>query len=141
MQVPQNVQDAFTKAQFARKNAYAEYSGVKVGAAIKVKGVVDIYFGANVEYVINGISVCAERNAINQAVSHCSKIEIEFVVVCSNTDPALYPCGVCLQSMAEFSKPDLDIWIGNKDSIIDHVKFKDLHTHQYASLPKVLSEN
>ena len=139
-QIPQIVQDAFRKAQLARSNAYAEYSKVKVGAAIKIKGSDEIYYGANVEYVVNGISVCAERSALSHAVSNNGKIELEFVVVCSHTDPALYPCGVCMQAMSEFSTPDLDIYIGNRDKIIEKTKFKNLFTHQYASLPKVLEE-
>tara|TARA_B100001971_G_scaffold215190_1_gene259666 strand:- start:98411 stop:98833 length:423 start_codon:yes stop_codon:yes gene_type:complete len=140
MQVPSNVAEAFKKAQFARSNAYADYSKVKVGAALKLKGSEEIYYGANVEYVVNGVSVCAERSALSHAVSNNGKIEIEFVVVCSNTDPALYPCGVCLQALSEFSTPDLDIYIGNKDQILNKVQFKDLHPHQYSSLPKVLKE-
>lgn len=140
MKIPADVQSAFQFAQKARKNAYADYSKVKVGAALKVKGHKEVFFGANVEYVVNGISVCAERSALSHAVSSCGKIELDFVIVCSNTEPALYPCGVCLQAMSEFSNPELDIYIANKDKIIAHVKFKELLTHQYASLPKVLEE-
>jgi cytidine deaminase len=134
------VEEAFKKAQFARLNAHADYSGVKVGAAIKVKGSDEIYYGANVEFVVNGVSTCAERNAIFSAVSNNGKIEIEFVVVCSNTEPALYPCGVCLQSISEFATPDTPIYIGNKDKLLDKAIFKNLLTHQYSELPKILSE-
>lgn len=140
MEIPSLVAEAFKKAQFARENAYADYSKVKVGAALKVKGRDEIYYGANVEYVVNGVSVCAERSALSHAVTNNGKIDLEFVVVCSHTDPALLPCGVCLQAMSEFCEPELDIYIGNREKIIDKVKFKDLHPHQYASLPKVLKE-
>lgn len=140
MNIPQNVQDAFSFAQKARANAYAEYSKVKVGAAIKLRGNDEVYYGANVEYVVNGISVCAERSALSHAVANNGKLDIEFVVVCSNTDPVLYPCGVCLQALSEFAGPDLDIYIANKDQVVEKVQFKDLFTHQYACLPKVLPE-
>jgi len=134
------VELAYQKAKKARDNAYAIYSGVKVGAAIKVKGHDEIFFGANVEYVVNGVSVCAERSALSHAVSSTGKIEIEFVVVCTNTEPALYPCGVCLQALSEFAKPDLPIYTSNKTKIVSKVLFKDLMPNQYSELPKVLPE-
>lgn len=134
------VELAFKKAQMARDNAYAIYSGVKVGAAIKIKGRDDLYYGANVEFVVNGVSVCAERSALSHAVSNNGKIEIEFVVVCSNTQPALWPCGVCLQAISEFANEDTPIYIGNKTKILDVSPFKDLLKVKYSELPKVLPE-
>ena len=132
------VEKAFQAAKAARENAYADYSKVKVGAALKVAGTDEIYSGANVEFVVNGVSVCAERSAISHAVTQTGRPDIEFVVVCSNTDPVLYPCGVCMQALSEFCTPDLDIYISNPQGIVEKAKFKDLFTHQYASLPKVL---
>lgn len=140
MNVSPNVLEVFKKAQFTRKNAYAIYSGVKVGAAIKLKNDDTIYYGANVEYVVNGVSVCAERSALSHCVSNVGKPDIEFVVVCSNTIPALYPCGVCLQALSEFAGPDLEIYISNKDEIIEKITLGQLMPNQYASLPKVLDE-
>lgn len=141
MKVDPQVQKAFLMAQKARKNAYADYSKVKVGAALKAKGSDDIFAGSNVEVVVNGASVCAERSAVSGMVTGLGgKPEIEFVVVCSNTAPALYPCGVCLQVLSEFCSPDLDIYIGNKSEIVEKVKLKDLMPHQYSELPKVLDE-
>lgn len=129
---------AFEAAKQARENAYAEYSNVRVGAALKVKGSDKIYAGSNVEFVVNGISVCAERTALGNAVTHQGKIELEFVVVCTNTEPVLFPCGVCIQAMSEFCGPDLPIFVANPAGIQKEVKFKDLFTHQYSELPKVL---
>lgn len=132
------IQNAFEAANRARDNAYAVYSQVKVGAAIKLKGVDEIFAGANVEYVVNGISVCAERTALGNCVTAHGKPEIEFVLVCSNTDPVLYPCGVCLQALSEFCAPELPIYIANKEKVVATVQFKDLFTHQYSELPQVL---
>lgn len=141
MKVDATVEKAFKMAQAARENAYAEYSKVKVGAAMKPKNSDQIFSGSNVEVVVNGASVCAERSAVSGMVTGLGgKPEIEFVVVCSNTKPALYPCGVCLQVMSEFCSPELDIYIGDKNQIIEKVKLKDLMPHQYSELPKVLDE-
>ena len=141
MQVDNVVQSAFELAQKARLNAYADYSGVKVGAAVKIKGSDEIYYGANVEYVVNGVSVCAERSALSHAVSNNGKIEIEFVVVCSNTEPALLPCGVCCQAISEFAHKELPIYIGNKDKVVKKVTFGEVWPNQYSELPKILKED
>lgn len=140
IKVNDDVIKAYELAKKARKNAYAIYSKVKVGAAVKVIGHNEIFAGANVEYCVNGISTCAERNALSACVTSIGKPEIEFVVVCSNTDPVLYPCGVCIQALSEFCKPELDIYISNPFAIIKKVQFKDIFTHQYSALPKVLDE-
>lgn len=141
MKVDAIVEKAFKMAQEARRNAYADYSKVKVGAALKAKGSDQIFAGSNVEVVVNGASVCAERSAVSGMVTGLGgKPEVEFVVVCSNTKPALYPCGVCLQVLSEFCTPELDIYIANKDSIQEKVKLRDLMPHQYSELPKVLEE-
>lgn len=138
MEISKELQAAFELADNARKNAYAVYSKVKVGAAMKVKGSDTIFSGANVEYAVNGISVCAERSALSHAVTVGGKPDLEYVVVCSNTEPILYPCGVCIQAMSEFCTPELDIYIANPKGIIKKVKFKDIFTHHYGELPKVL---
>ena len=141
MKVSDEVLKAFELAQKSRKNAYADYSKVKVGAAMKAKGTPELFAGANVEVVVNGASVCAERSAVSEMITTLGgKPELEFVVVCSNTQPALYPCGVCLQVMSEFCSPELDIYISNKDEIVEKVKFSDLLPNQYSELPKVLDE-
>jgi cytidine deaminase len=138
MEITKELQAAFELANKARENAYAVYSKVKVGAAMKVKGNDQIFSGANVEYVVNGISVCAERSALSHAVTMGGKPDLEYVVVCSNTEPVLYPCGVCIQAMSEFCTPDLDIYIANPKGIVKKVQFKDIFTHHYGELPKVL---
>ncbi len=138
MKVDENIQSAFKAANLARENAFAEHTHVKVGAAIKIKSSDKIYTGCNVEYIVTGISTCAERNALGNIITHEGRPELEFVVVTSNTEPALFPCGVCLQAMAEFCDPNLPIYIANKTEIVSKTKFGDLLTHQYSKLPKVL---
>lgn len=140
MKVDSKVQEAFELATKARLNAFADHSKVKVGAALKLKGHDQIYAGCNVEYIVNGLSTCAERNAVATAFAAVGRFEIEFVVVNSNTQPALYPCGVCLQTMSELAGADLDIYISNKEGIIAKTTLGELLTHQYSELPKVLED-
>ena len=88
-------------AREARDNAYAPYSGFKVGAAV-LGGSDKFYFGSNVENASYGLSVCAERVAILKAVSDGER-EIKAVVVCAGEGEPAPPCGACLQVMAEFA--------------------------------------
>ena len=52
----------------AMMNAYAPYSGLKVGAALYTDEE-EIYTGCNVENASLGLSICAERAAIFKAIS------------------------------------------------------------------------
>lgn len=92
------------KAGEAMKNAYAPYSGFKVGAAV-ITAEGRIFTGCNVENASYGATNCAERTAMFKAVSEgfCSFAGI--AVVCSSGHFA-YPCGICRQVMTEFMKED-----------------------------------
>ena len=95
-------------ARQAAQNAYVPYSHFKVGAAILgEKG--GIYTGCNVENASLGLTICAERNAILQAVAKEGIIGIDKLVVVSDDDPPAPPCAQCLQVLAEFSKSDTHV--------------------------------
>ncbi|WP_069808372.1 cytidine deaminase [Vulcanisaeta thermophila] len=103
------------------KHSYAPYSGVRVSAlAITPEG--RVYRGVNVENASLGLSVCAERVAIFNAVTNGER-RIKTVVITSNLDRPIYPCGACLQVMQEFGVEEVVIVHG--DEVIRH-KLKDL---------------
>jgi len=87
-------------AKEARLRAYAPYSGFRVGAALLGKGW-QIYPGCNVENLSFGLTICAERNAIQQAVVAGCR-EFEAIAVVAETRLPVSPCGACRQVMAEF---------------------------------------
>ena len=69
MTISAKKQDELVKfAQTARDNAYAPYSGFRVGAAVLTASG-DIFSGCNIENASYGLSLCAERNAICSAVA------------------------------------------------------------------------
>ncbi|MEK6580085.1 MAG: cytidine deaminase, partial [Bdellovibrionota bacterium] len=89
-------------AKAVRKNAYSPYSKVKVGAALRTRDG-KIFSGCNVENSSYGATVCAERVAIQKAVSELGgKIEIQELVVVTDATPPWTPCGICRQVIAEF---------------------------------------
>jgi len=61
-------QELLEKAKATSKQAYAPYSGYKVGAAI-LSSSCKIYCGCNVENASFSLTICAERNALFQAIS------------------------------------------------------------------------
>ena len=85
----------------AQKKAYAPYSKFPVGAAVRMSG--QIFQGTNVENASYPLSVCAERNAIANAIIG-GATELQEVVVITNTSPPSSPCGGCRQVLREFAR-------------------------------------
>lgn len=136
MEVDSIVQSAYEKALVAQQNAHAPYSKFHVGAAIKFKNVDKIYAGCNVENASFGATVCAERGAIQTGIGEQGKQEIEFIVVVTNTDPAIGPCGLCLQVISEFTSKDAPIYVANENGVQNCVKFGDILAAPFSKIPK-----
>jgi cytidine deaminase len=103
MDIPQPIQDELlAAARSAAARAYCPYSHFPVGAAILTdRGA--IYAGCNVENASYGLTICAERNAVFQAVCRGEgSLLIEAVVVFTPTLEPAAPCGACRQVINEF---------------------------------------
>jgi cytidine deaminase len=92
--------DLIAAARRAIENAYAPYSKYKVGAAVRAPNG-QIWTGANMENVSYGLSLCAERAAIAKMVNEGVTKLAEVAVA---TRDGGTPCGMCLQTMLEFSQ-------------------------------------
>lgn len=101
--------DLIKEAMKARENAYAPYSGFKVGAALLAKSG-KVYHGCNVENAAFSPGCCAERTAFVKAVSEGEK-GFEKIAIVGGKDgekaiEPCAPCGVCRQVMMEFCEPE-----------------------------------
>jgi len=97
-------------AMAARRRAVAPYSRFQVGAALLTKGG-KIISGANVESASYGLTCCAERVALFQALTSGEKHFVAIAVVAA-IDQGPTPCGACRQLLAEYA-PDAKVWIAD----------------------------
>jgi cytidine deaminase len=82
-------------------NAYAPFSGFRVGAAVLTEAG-KFYKGVNVENSSYGLTMCAERSAIFSAVAaEGAKVKIKALAVVCALGTECSPCGACRQVIAE----------------------------------------
>lgn len=111
------------KAKEAASRAYAPYSAFNVGSALLTKSG-NVYTGCNVENASYGLTVCAERNAIANAINAEGNIEIEKIFVYTPTPSPTPPCGACRQVIHEFGNPDVYSFCDSEQST--HHKMSEL---------------
>ena len=87
------------------KNSYSPYSNYPVGAAVLAEDGL-VYGGTNIENSAHPSGLCAERVAINKAISEGNRRLLAVAVVTRNAGA---PCGACRQVMREFASLDIPV--------------------------------
>lgn len=102
-------------AKMAYKKSYSPYSKTKVGAALLCKNGA-VFTGCNVENASYGLTICAERSAVCNAISSGEKRFVK-IAVASNQKREFSPCGACRQILSEFNYNITVIWLDSKGKI------------------------
>ena len=96
--------DMLRRARAARERAYAPYSGFRAGAVVVTEDG-DVFEGATVENAVLGLTVCAERVAVQSMVAAGVRSPLAAVAVVGDGEDPCTPCGTCRQVIFEFG-PD-----------------------------------
>lgn len=95
------------EARKVRQQAYAPYSGFRVGAAIQADSG-RVYLGCNVENAAYPEGTCAEAGAIAAMIAG-GDTRIRAVAVIADCPEPVTPCGGCRQKLAEFGASDVPV--------------------------------
>lgn len=111
-QIGQHEARLVESARQALENAYAPYSGFRVGAAVET-ALGQIYSGCNVENASYGLTMCAERAAVFAAVrAEGPKCRVLAIALATEVPTDCAPCGACRQVLAEFGPTSVVIFPG-----------------------------
>ncbi|NXG76092.1 CDD deaminase, partial [Baryphthengus martii] len=117
----ESLQLLLRRSREAKNCAYCPYSRFPVGAALLTAGG-EIFSGCNVENACHSLGVCAERTAIQKAISE-GHTSFKAMAIASSVsfsfgrdmgDNFITPCGACRQVMREFGT-DWDIYLTKAD--------------------------
>lgn len=109
-------EELLNSAKIAAENAYCVYSNFPVGACVLYSSG-NTYTGCNIENASYGLSLCAERNAISNAIASGEKGDLIKIAIFSPKSKKCFPCGACRQWLKEFEKEHkIEIILENDDS-------------------------
>lgn len=107
-------------AATARQGAVAPYSKFKVGAALLTPSG-KIIGGANVESASYGLTCCAERVALFNALTSGQKNFLAIAVVARIKNGPM-PCGACRQLLAEYA-PRAKVFVADSANLKEIAAF------------------
>ncbi len=122
------------KAVEAMDNAYAPYSGFKVGAALLSEDG-RVFSGCNIENAAYPAGICGERTAIGSAVSAGVRNFVKIAIVGEKNGAIsdyCTPCGICRQVLSEFCGENFEILLYDGKTVKSY-RFKELLPHKFGS--------
>jgi cytidine deaminase len=106
-------EELMQQAVEARQLSYSPYSNFKVGAALLCKDG-KVFLGANVENSSYPLCMCAERNALyNAMMNGYKKADFVTLAIAADTDAPCSPCGACRQVISELFPREGKIYLAN----------------------------
>jgi cytidine deaminase len=113
-----DTQKLIKAASDASVKSYSPYSHFRVGAAILcVDGT--IVTGTNVENRSYGLTICAERSAVCNAINNGSQRFKAIAIYSPDSVLPLPPCGACRQVLSEFAASGFTVIMAGKDRFIE----------------------
>lgn len=110
--------ELFDSAVQASKLSYSPYSKFPVGAAI-MTGDGRVFTGCNIENRSFGLTNCAERTAMFNAVSEGARRILAVAIATPKSDYPVGPCGACRQVLSEFGDGSVPVVFGpNADNLV-----------------------
>ena len=101
-----DIAQLFVQAHKASERAYSPYSKVKVGACV-IDEDGRTYTGCNVENASYGLTQCAERNALANAINAgMLPGRAQQLLIFATGFEVLAPCGACRQVISELMAKD-----------------------------------
>jgi len=127
--------DLVKAAAKARQRAVAPYSKFKVGAALLARSG-EIVMGANVESASYGLTCCAERVALFNALT-AGKRNFVAVAVVAHAPGGPMPCGACRQLLAEYA-PNAVVWVADSRALqaIKEFSVRELLPSAFIEVPE-----
>ncbi len=120
------------KAKGAMELSYSPYSNFKVGAALVTKEE-KVYLGANIENASYPLCMCAERNAIYNALCNGEKAEdILAIAIVADSPSPCSPCGACRQVMSELLDKNTPVILSNLKGDVKITSVKDLLPNSFS---------
>lgn len=101
------------------ENSYSPYSKFRVSCIVVMRDRRE-FFGVNVENASYGAGICAERNAIIQAIANgYKKGDFEKIYVMCDNDKIGMSCMICRQVMIEFFERDKEVIAMNPNGDVE----------------------
>ena len=114
----EKLHELFEAAMQASKLSYSPYSKFPVGAAILTCDG-RVLTGCNIENRSFGLTNCAERTAMFNAVSEGARRILAVAIATPKSDYPVGPCGACRQVLSEFGEGSVPVLFGpNADNLV-----------------------